>query len=148
MGIISRKHWLETLLFFNSTHTLLVFTSFNVNSKLQSLRNRPCISQLSPITTLLNCVDHHKLCALPKGHPNFIVSSSPVVHTVEYLGPSRTSMIELFTKIIHDFQPLTIFAENLHHRCSTNAIWEMILLITVTVVWVTQMQIWIWRENK
>ena len=37
---------------------------------------------------------------------------------VAYLKPSRTSMIEIFAKIIKSQKPLTILAEKLNHRCS------------------------------
>ena len=36
-----------------------------------------------------------------------------------YLEHSRTSMIECFVEIINRFISLTIFAQKLHHRCSS-----------------------------
>ena len=36
-----------------------------------------------------------------------------------YLDPSLTSMIQVFGKIVSDFQTLTIFAQKLHRKCLT-----------------------------
>ena len=36
-----------------------------------------------------------------------------------YLESSRKSLINCFAKLVNGFQPITIFANKLHHRCST-----------------------------
>ena len=36
-----------------------------------------------------------------------------------YLEHSRASTMEVFTKIVNDFQPLTIVAKKLHCKCSS-----------------------------
>ena len=36
-----------------------------------------------------------------------------------YIGPSKKSMMKLFSKVVNGLKLLTIFAKTLHHRCLT-----------------------------
>lgn len=36
---------------------------------------------------------------------------------VVYSTPSQTSMVKLFTKIVNDFSPVTVFAKKIYYKC-------------------------------